>query len=72
MRKEAFGKCMGAGIFSDMPSMVDEKTDLKPVLEWQGICYDMQALDISPEMKCAVCRIKQQEEPEKIELRILG
>jgi len=72
VRKEAFGKCMGTGIFSDMPSMVDEKTDLKAVLEWKGLCYDMQALDISPEMKCALCIIKKQEQPEQIELRILG
>lgn len=68
VRKEAFGKCTGNGIFSDMPSMVDEKTDLKTVLEWEGLTYHMEGIDISPEMKCAACM----SEKEEIELRILG
>lgn len=68
VRKEAFGKCTGLGIFSAMPSMVDEQTELKPVLEWQGITYYMEAIEISPEMKCAVCMT----EKDTIELRVLG
>ena len=77
VRKEAFGKCTGMGIFSEMPSMVDEKTDLKKELEWKGIHYTLEELAIAPEMKCAVCRMKEHgrygdEARKTIELRILG
>ena len=86
VRKEAFGKCTGMGIFSDMPSMVDDKTDLKKVLAWEDLLYTMEALEISPEMKCAVCTVKNMDEQNspaasgecrnddegRIELRILG
>lgn len=70
VRKEAFGKCTGQGIFSEMPSMVDEKIDLKGELERDGVTYQMQAIEISPEVKCAVCMAA--DEIENIELRILG
>lgn len=68
VRKEAFGKCTGQGIFSPMPSMVDEHADLKSLLEWDNLTYYMTSLDISPEMKCAYCTM----EEGQTELRILG
>lgn len=70
VRKEAFGKCTGGGIFAKMPPMVDEKADLKDVLELDGIIYQMQSIEISPEVKCAVCVAASQQET--IELRVLG
>jgi len=72
VRKEAFGKCNGGGIFASMPSMVDGQIDLKDVLDVNGVIYQMQSIEISPEVKCAVCIAVEAAEKETIELRILG
>jgi len=72
VRKEAFGKCTGRGIFSEMPSMVDSQTDLKAKLEYGGVDYAMESIEISPEVKCAACIVAEADRKEPIELRILG
>ncbi len=72
VRREAFGKCTGKGIFSGMPSMVDEQTELKTKLEQDGKTYYMESIEISPEVKCAACIIAEAAGKEPIELRILG
>lgn len=69
VRKEAFGKCTGQGIFGEMPSMVDERSDLKPFVEFGDVTYHFGQIHIAPEMKCAYCVTEQDMEPE---LRILG
>ncbi|MBR5316199.1 MAG: 4'-phosphopantetheinyl transferase superfamily protein [Firmicutes bacterium] len=82
VRKEAFVKCLGHSIFSEMPNMVGEDGELKEVLQWEGSTYYMEALGISPEMKCAFC-VKEkaqsddgsevQHQAERgVELRLLG
>lgn len=74
VRKEAFVKCLGNSIFSEMPSMVDEEGELKGELQWEGVTYYMESLEISPEMKCAFCvKEKPQGGEERgAELRLLG
>ncbi len=68
VRKEAFAKCTGKGFFSHMPSMADENTDLVSSVEHGGVTYYFEEVEISPEMKCAVCTT----EKDTVELRILG
>lgn len=68
VRKEAFGKCTGRGIFSEMPSMVDEDYELCKTVEQEDTTYYLESVAISPDMKCAYCTTV--EEP--VELRILG
>mgnify|MGYP003308347222 CR=1 FL=1 len=68
VRKEAFGKCTGNGIFSKMPSMVDKTGDLCHRVTYEGVTYYMEEITILPEVKCAYCTTKE----EQIELRILG
>lgn len=70
VRKEAFGKCTGAGIFSSMPSMADENGDLCKKVEYEGICYTFETVNMMPEIKCAYCMAG--ETIETAELRILG
>ena len=67
-RKEAFGKCTGQGIFSEMPSMVDENSALCKTVEYEGRKYYLENLMICPDMKCAYCLT----EAASVELRILG
>lgn len=70
VRKEAFGKCTGQGIFWEMPSMVDDNFDLCKVLEYDGVTYTLEEMAIMPEVKCAYCLAGEHVEP--VELRILG
>ena len=70
VRKEAFGKCTGRGIFSEMPSMVDEDFDLREQVEWEGVTYAFGTVAIMPEVKCAYCVAG--EDAASAELRILG
>ncbi|MEE0742608.1 MAG: 4'-phosphopantetheinyl transferase superfamily protein [Emergencia sp.] len=69
VRKEAFCKCTGQGIFTKMPEMVDSEMELLPQVIWQDKTYYFQEIQISPEIKCAVCTEGQTEE---IEMRLLG
>ena len=55
VRKEAFCKCTGQGIFTKMPEMVDSEMELLPQVIWQDKTYYFQEIQISPEIKCAVC-----------------
>jgi len=55
VRKEAFGKCTGQGVFSQMPSMVDEQAELCSWVEYEGVGYSLTGMEICPEMKCAYC-----------------
>ena len=68
VRKEAFGKCTGRGIFSEMPSVVDENYELCAVVEYEGQTYYFEEVPVMPEVKCAYCMM----EPGQAELRILG
>ncbi|MBR3755728.1 MAG: 4'-phosphopantetheinyl transferase superfamily protein [Firmicutes bacterium] len=68
VRKEAFGKCTGRGIFSKMPSMADGKGDLCNPISDGGLTYYFEEIAISPDMKCVCCTM----DAEPVELRILG
>jgi len=68
VRKEAFAKCTGLGLFSNLPPVVDEKTDLAEEIIYDNVTYYFTTIDISPQMKCAVSMT----EKDGIELRILG
>ena len=71
VRKEAFGKCTGQGIFSQMPSMVDENHDLCNAVTYGGVDYVFDTVDIMPEAKCAYC-MAGGDTAGQAELRILG
>lgn len=68
-RKEAFGKCTGRGIFSEMPSMVDEQSELCDQVEYDGVIYGLWGVEICPDVKCAYCMADSHSEP--AELRVL-
>ena len=68
VRKEAFGKCIGQGFFADMPSMVDEETELRMQVKYEDTDYFFQEISLIPKIKCVACVL----EREPIELRILG
>lgn len=70
VRKEAFGKCTGSGIFSDMPAMVDENLDLCKTVVYDSVTYGFEEVIILPEVKCAYCMAGEDKAP--AELRILG
>ena len=71
VRKEAFGKCTGRGIFSQMPSMVDEDYELCEAVEYEGQTYHMEGLAVLPSVKCAYCTAGG-DAAMPAELRILG
>ena len=68
VRKEAFCKCTGQGFFSSMPSVVDENAECLSHLIWKEKVYYLAGVEISPDIKCAVCLTRL----EPIEMRILG
>ena len=68
VRKEAFCKCTGQGLFSPMPPVVDSSMDLVKSAEWDGLTYYFTDIDIAPDLKCCACTMEQ----EKIEMRILA
>lgn len=55
VRKEAFCKCTGQGIFSDMPSVVSANSDLLMEIFWQDREYFFTEIEIAPDIKCAAC-----------------
>ena len=55
VRKEAFAKCTGLGIFSDMPSVVKENSELVSAVDWKDRQYFFTDIEISPDLRCAVC-----------------
>lgn len=55
VRKEAFAKCVGEGIFSNLPSVVTRTADLHSVIRWNGREYFFTEIAIAPDIKCAVC-----------------
>ena len=68
VRKEAFGKCTGEGIFSEMPSFTDENADLINHFFYKEQEYFIRGIDIADDIKCAVCSVGRIE----IETRLLG
>lgn len=74
VRKEALCKLTGQGIFSEMPSVVSESADLLEHVsaaaagDGDSAEYWFTEIEISPELKCAVCTGEQTE----VEMRILG
>lgn len=69
VRKEAFCKCTGQGIFSEMPELVDSDMEFLPQVTWQNQTYYLQEIPIGAEIKCAVCSEKAIGETE---MRLLG
>ena len=67
VRKEAFVKCTGQGLFSDMPSTAEEG-ELCGQVQWKGKTYYFTDIPIDPGIRCAACTERETE----IELRILG
>lgn len=55
VRKEAFAKCLGQGILSDMPSVVNKKGDLCYQVDWHDKEYCFTPVEISEDIKCAIC-----------------
>ena len=58
VRKEAFCKCTGQGIFSESPSMVTEEMDLRQKVSWLEQEYYFTELYIADDMKCAACTLE--------------
>ena len=69
VRKEAFVKCTGQGLFTDMPSTVNADAELYRQVEWKGKRYFFTDIEIGPQLKCAVCT--EDEKETKIEMRLL-
>lgn len=67
VRKEAFCKFTGEGIFSDIPNIINEKGDIIDVVNHFEKQYFLTPVSISDEIKCAVCT----ESRPEIEFRIL-
>ncbi len=67
-RKEAFGKCTGNGIFSEMPSMVDSNSDLHPAIKYDGLTYHFEDIFLGNSIKCSYCTTN----PVPVEVRLLG
>lgn len=55
VRKEAFAKCTGKGIFTEMPDFTDEKSDLKDELTFKNKKYYFKTVFIAEDIRCAVC-----------------
>ncbi len=68
VRREAFCKCTGQGVFSQMPSMVSKDLDLLPEISWQGRTYYFTDLEIADDIKCAACTV----EKAQIQWRVLA
>lgn len=71
VRREAFGKLIGDGMFGEMPSFVGQKHDLIDEVSFNGKNYYFTDIEISPELKCAVCT-EEKLAAEEIEMRVLG
>lgn len=67
VRKEAFVKCTGQGLFSHMPSVAGKDGDLCRTVRWKGKQYFFTDIDIGPELRCSVCSEKEL----SIEMRLL-
>ncbi|WP_419022934.1 4'-phosphopantetheinyl transferase family protein [Emergencia sp.] len=67
VRKEAFCKCTGQGLFTEMPSMADENHDLCEEIIWQGKTYCFTEIPMADDLKCVVCSGEKMD----IETRIL-
>lgn len=68
VRKEAFCKCTGQGIFSQTPSMVNGSLDLLTEIDWQDRRYYFTDLEIADDIKCAACTMEKAE----IQWRVLA
>lgn len=68
VRKEAFCKCTGQGIFSQMPSMVSGEMELLDEISWQGRNYYLTDLEIADDIQCAACTVEKAE----IQWRVLA
>lgn len=68
VRKEAFCKMTGQGLFTDMPDMVNKDGMLLQKMNWCGRIYNMKEIFVSDDLKCAYCS----ENEIDIEMRLLG
>ena len=59
VRKEAFAKCTGRGIFGDMPVMVTENHELPDTIQYEGKTYYFKDMYISDEIKCAMVSLNE-------------
>ena len=66
VRKEAFAKCTGKGIFGDMPVMVTKEYELPDTLTYEGETYYFKDMYISDDIKCAM--VSQKEIQEEIRM----
>lgn len=55
VRKEAFCKLTGQGFFTEMPSTVDDQSDLLNTVSWNGKTYFFEDIVIEDSLRCAVC-----------------
>lgn len=62
VRKEAYCKMTGEGMFGDMPSALSDSG------EYKGTAYCFTEIEISDDLKCAVCS----SEAVNVEMRVLG
>ena len=62
VRKEAYCKMTGEGLFGDMPSVLEDAG------EYNGRSYCFTEISIADDLRCAVCG----SEKMKIEMRVLG
>ncbi len=63
VRREAFAKCTGNGIFAPIPELVSENTELIEKVEFNSEIFYFKDIFISDEIKCAICS-KSEIEPE--------
>lgn len=68
VRKEAFAKCVGEGIFANLPSVVNKTGDLYKEVKWNDREYFFTEITIAPDIKCAVCT----DDEAKVGMRMLA
>ena len=59
VRKEAFAKCTGKGIFSQTPAFTDENHNLAEKITVKGRTYYFKDIHIAEDIRCAVCSIEE-------------
>ena len=55
-RREALGKCLGSGLFGDMPSLVDFDGRLREEVDIDGELFFFTQIQLKENVECVLCR----------------